>query len=103
MELYGFDEKAADADLVITGEGKTDSSSLQGKAPVKVINRARKLGVRTAVISGMIESGVCEMSALGVSAAASVVSGDVTVEMSMDKPVIHTALTAEKLIRTITE
>ncbi len=101
MELYDFDEKIKDADFVITGEGKTDASSLSGKAPQKVIARAKKLGIRTALISGIIESSGCDMMSLGVSAAASVVSGDVTAEMSMAKAVVYTADAAEKLIKAL--
>ena len=101
MELYDFDEKIKGADLVITGEGKTDASSLSGKAPQKVIARAKKLGIRTALLSGIIESSGCDMMSLGVSAAASVVSGDITAEMSMSKAVVYTAETAEKLIKAL--
>ncbi len=101
MDLYDFDEKLKDADLVITGEGKTDASSLSGKAPQKVIARAKKFGVRTALISGIIESSGCDMMSLGVAAAASVVSGDVTVEMSMTKAALYTADAAEKLIKAL--
>ena len=98
LELYDFDGKAKNADFIITGEGRTDASSLSGKAPQKVISRAQKLGIRTALISGIIERSGCDMMALGVSAAASVVSGDITAEMSMTKAVVYTADTAEKLI-----
>ncbi len=101
MELYDFDEKIKGADLVITGEGKTDASSLSGKAPQKVIARAKKLGIRTALLSGIIESSGCDMMSLGVSAAASVVSGEITAEMSMSKAVVYTAETAEKLIKAL--
>ena len=101
MELYDFDEKIKGVDLVITGEGKTDASSLSGKAPQKVIARAKKLGIRTALLSGIIESSGCDMMSLGVSAAASVVSGEITAEMSMSKAVVYTAETAEKLIKAL--
>lgn len=101
MELYDFEEQIKGADVVITGEGKTDASSLSGKVPHKVISRAKKLGIRTALLSGIIESSGCDMMALGVSAAASVVSGEVTAEMSKAKAVVYTAQASEKLIKAL--
>lgn len=41
LDLCGFDEKAKVADLVITGEGKTDSQSLMGKVPFGVASRCK--------------------------------------------------------------
>ena len=40
LDLVGFDEALADADLVVTGEGSFDAQSLSGKAAVGVARRA---------------------------------------------------------------
>ncbi|MHA3723961.1 glycerate kinase [Leucobacter sp. HY1910] len=40
------------ADLVITGEGSFDDQSLGGKTPIGVLNIARGIGVRTALVCG---------------------------------------------------
>ena len=40
LNLLNFDRFAADADLVITGEGRLDSQTLQGKLPAAVALRA---------------------------------------------------------------
>lgn len=45
----------ASADLIITGEGRVDASSLAGKLPGEVISMAGHLGVETIVIAGSVE------------------------------------------------
>lgn len=39
LDLIDFDKKVADADLVIVGEGRLDSQSFAGKAPIDVAKR----------------------------------------------------------------
>jgi glycerate kinase len=40
LDLLNFDELVADVDLVITGEGRLDDQTLQGKLPAAVALRA---------------------------------------------------------------
>ncbi len=54
-EMIRLDEALREADLVITGEGKTDDQTMRGKAPYYVASRARNFNVRTMLISGKIE------------------------------------------------
>lgn len=42
LDIVGFDEAVANADLVITGEGMIDSQTAHGKAPVAVARRAKR-------------------------------------------------------------
>ena len=51
-ELAGLDQALANADLVLTGEGSFDAQSLGGKVVGEVLERARRLGVPAAVVSG---------------------------------------------------
>ena len=53
-ELTGFDLRLADASLVITGEGRADSQTVMGKAPVGILNRAKPLGVPVMLIAGQV-------------------------------------------------
>ncbi|MEI6862600.1 MAG: glycerate kinase, partial [Verrucomicrobiota bacterium] len=50
-----LDARLAAADLVLTGEGRFDASSLAGKGPGAVIARARALGKRIHVFAGAAE------------------------------------------------
>ena len=46
LEVLGFDDACRGCDAVVTGEGRLDASSLEGKLPVVVARRARALGLR---------------------------------------------------------
>jgi len=53
----GFDERLAEADLVVTGEGRLDATSFTGKVVGRVLDRARPAGVETLVVAGNLASG----------------------------------------------
>lgn len=55
-EKLDLDAAIGSADLVITGEGRLDRQSLQGKGPHGVVRRARDLGRPTAAFCGALES-----------------------------------------------
>lgn len=73
LEWSRADAAVAGADLVITGEGRLDAQTLQGKAPAGVARLARRLGVPVAVLAGRIDLDACELSALGLARWASLV------------------------------
>ena len=52
LDLIGFDKAVKDADLILTGEGKSDAQTLQGKAPLGVLRRSK--GIPVALVSGAI-------------------------------------------------
>ncbi len=52
LDLVGFDERARDVDLVITGEGNMDEQSAAGKAPVGVARRAKRYGKPVVAVVG---------------------------------------------------
>jgi glycerate kinase len=54
--LIGLRERIATADLVITGEGKLDGQSLEGKGPVGVAQWARAAGKKVIGLAGGIDS-----------------------------------------------
>ena len=67
----GFDALLAGVDLVVTGEGRVDAGSLQGKAPAVVARRAARRGVPVALVAGAIE-----VEVPGVTAAWALPAGD---------------------------
>lgn len=60
LAAVGFDDAARDVDLVLTGEGAFDATSLGGKGPGEVLRRAGALGIAAAVVAGrvLVEPGV---------------------------------------------
>ena len=55
LDISRFDERIADADLIITGEGRIDKQSLMGKIPGKILQRARAHGIPVIAIAGSVE------------------------------------------------
>jgi glycerate kinase len=66
LDLLKFDDKLVDADLLITGEGRTDAQSAMGKAISALASRAQAANVHVAVISGSLGEGAEKMLELGV-------------------------------------
>ena len=54
-EQIGLEARVAQADLVITGEGRLDTQTLHGKGPVGIAQMARRLGKRVIAFAGAIE------------------------------------------------
>lgn len=52
LDLVGFDDALAGADLVVTGEGSVDDQSLRGKAPFAVLDRARRRSIPVVFVCG---------------------------------------------------
>ncbi len=52
LDLVGFSDALAGADLVITGEGSLDEQSLAGKAPVGVSAAAAAAGIPVVAVAG---------------------------------------------------
>jgi glycerate 2-kinase len=57
LDLTRFDELAAGAALVVTGEGAVDASTFEGKAPGTVQRRCAALGVRCELFGGLVLDG----------------------------------------------
>ncbi|CAN2187404.1 COG1929 Glycerate kinase [Candidatus Nanopelagicaceae bacterium] len=52
LDLVDFDSHLVGADVVITGEGRFDSQSVQGKAPWGILKRAERLSIPTYLVCG---------------------------------------------------
>lgn len=55
LDIIGFDDKIKDADLILTGEGKSDRQTLMGKVPMGILKRAKRFGIPVYILSGCIE------------------------------------------------
>ncbi len=52
LDMVGFHDVARGADVVVTGEGSIDEQTLNGKAPLGVVNAARGLGIPAVGVCG---------------------------------------------------
>lgn len=83
LDLCGFDMLAEDADLIITGEGRADGQSLQGKVMQGVGRRAKALSVPAAGICGCLGDGWEGLLDCGISRIISLAGSGVSKEESM--------------------
>jgi glycerate kinase len=80
LETTGFDDLVRGADLVLTGEGRTDFQTAMGKAPVGVAAAAKRQGVPVVCLSGGLGPGADEVLARGIDALAVTVPGPMGLE-----------------------
>ena len=66
LDLCSFDGLIADADLVITGEGRADGQSLDGKAVGAVAARCGKAGVPAVALVGSVGEGAQALYGRGI-------------------------------------
>ena len=72
LEAVHLEEALRDADLVITGEGRMDSQTVGGKAPVGVARIAKKYDIPVIGIAGVLGDGVEAVHQHGIDAVVSI-------------------------------
>ncbi|AYZ16625.1 glycerate 3-kinase [Klebsiella pasteurii] len=72
LEAVHLEAALRDADLVITGEGRMDSQTVGGKAPVGVARIAKKHGIPVIGIAGVLGDGVEAVHQHGIDAVFSI-------------------------------
>jgi glycerate 2-kinase len=95
-QAIGLDRAVADADLVITGEGTYDSTSLRGKVVGTVAAAAQEAALPCVVLAGQVQVGRREAAAHGVDQTLSLadLAGSIDAAMS-DAPLWLTAAGAK--------
>ncbi|MFA7236841.1 MAG: glycerate kinase [Phycisphaeraceae bacterium] len=83
LDAVHFDDRLAQADLVLTGEGRLDGQSLQGKAAIGVAERAAKLHKPVIALVGSLGEHADRCKQHGITEYHAIVSGDVTLEQAM--------------------
>jgi glycerate kinase len=102
-ESIGLEEKLHDATLAITGEGRCDGQTANGKTPFGVAQAARKAGVPAAIIAGSIGPGADILFRHGIKYMYSLVDESVTCEEAMRDGPRLVAVRAAQLMRAATE
>jgi glycerate kinase len=96
LQLVGLAARVAEADLVITGEGTFDSSSLAGKVVSGVAAEAMRNAIPCLVLAGAVRVGRREAAAAGVEATYSLVEA-VGVEAALGRPAQELAALAARV------
>jgi len=97
--LVGLDTALEQADLVVTGEGAFDFSSLRGKVVAGVAAAALERGLPCLVLAGQVSVGQREMRAAGVEAAYALAEVAGSVEAAKAEPARHLAELAARVAR----
>ncbi len=101
MELTGFGERLADADLVLTGEGRIDEQTAYGKTALGVARRAAAHGVPCIAVGGSVTpEGRAVLERVGATAVP-VSEGPGTLEASMAAGVAPVERSAAQIARLI--
>jgi glycerate kinase len=99
-DAVGLDAALADADLVVTGEGRFDWQPLHGKVASEVAARALTAAVPTVVLAGEVTVGRRELSAAGITAAYAVGETPDEVRAALADPVGSLRARAVRVART---
>lgn len=84
LEITKFSQLVANAQLVITGEGRTDFQTAFGKAPVGVAKLAKQYDVPVICLSGGLGTGADDVLEHGIDGLMSVVPQPMTLKECMD-------------------
>ena len=82
-QVLGLDGHLEGADLVITGEGRVDASTIYDKAPVGVGKRAKARGIPVIAMAGSLGPGHEEVYQHGIDAVVPIVDRPTTFEKSI--------------------
>lgn len=96
LDLIGFDKKVVNADLVIVGEGRLDTQSLAGKAPIGVAKRTPN-GVPVIAICGSLSEDLPPLPFENIVAAFSILEKSEPLEDSLKKATVYLENTAANI------
>lgn len=99
VEATGLTAKCKGADLVISGEGRTDFQTKFGKTPMGVAKAAKVHRIPVILISGSIAAGARDLYELGVEALFAIPNGPMTLESSLKDAEALLADAAENAVR----
>lgn len=93
----GLDAAVADADLVLTGEGRIDSQTIHGKTPVGVARVAQRHGKPVIAIAGCLAPGAVAVHEHGIAAVFGAVSRPCTVEQALADAAANVRVSARNI------
>ena len=98
-QVLEFDRHLEGANLVITGEGRADQSTIYDKAPVGVARRASALGVPTIILAGSLGAGHQELYQHGIAGIVCIADRPMKFERSLARTAALLEAAAERTMR----
>ena len=97
MDAVKLSEIVADADLVITGEGRIDSQTIHGKTPIGVARTAKKFHTPVIGIAGCLSDDCDVVYEHGIDAVFSVVPRAMALADALDEAAFNVQMTARNV------
>ena len=94
-----LDDYLPGCDLVITGEGSMDHSTIYNKAPVGVAQRAKRLGIPVVGVSGSLGAGFQDVHEHGIDALTSITPGPMSLDEASTRAAELIANATEQALR----
>jgi glycerate 2-kinase len=94
LQSVNFSKNLKKVDLVITGEGKIDSQTINGKVISGILKESQKAGVPVIALAGQLDAGFEILYEKGLTAAFSIQRGPVTLKKAMKDVLINLEYTA---------
>ncbi len=85
LEEIRMEEEIKTADIVVTGEGRLDSQTVMGKAPIGVAKLAKKYHKKVIAFSGCVTDDAEVCNAHGIDAFFPIIRGITTLEEALNK------------------
>ncbi|WP_440481406.1 glycerate kinase [Serratia marcescens] len=99
MAALGLEQALAEADLLITGEGRIDSQTLGGKALSGVARLARARGLPVIALAGVVEEGAEALYAQGIDAMFSILPRLSALEIALSQGELNLQRSAANVAR----
>lgn len=97
-DVCRLDDKMKEADLALTGEGRTDFQTAFGKVPAGIAESAARFNVPVICISGSLGKGYEEIFNIGITAAFSISQGPGSLEDSMKNAAEYIEKTTRNIV-----
>ncbi len=103
INAVGFEKHLADADLVVTGEGRLDAQSVMGKTPSGIAKMAKRYNVPVIAFAGSVAKDAAICNQQGIDAFFSIAPGVCTLEEAMEYETAYENLAnaAEQVFRLV--
>ena len=101
LDIIGLEEAMEGVDLVITGEGRMDSQSAYGKAPVGVAKRAKRHGIPVVAVVGGRADDLGDVYDAGIDLVLSIATGPITLAESIARADVLVSIAGENAIRAL--
>lgn len=99
MELLEIEKNIKDANLVITGEGRIDNQSVNGKAPVGIALTAKKYNIPVIAIVGSSDKNLTDIYKSGIDLVLDIINEPMTLDKAIKNVKELLEFTGEKAIR----